>query len=117
MIGIKGEVYPIKKSRFDSDYTVINETYSAKPEYIPSVINRNNGEKINILNLSQTCVPKNEKLIRAKQVTKATKVFTDWDLEKYFSGEAGDWIAANENSYGDCYLIRNDIFLETYTPV
>jgi phosphoglycolate phosphatase len=109
MIGVKGEVYPIKKVRFDTDYDVINEPYNIELEYTPLIINRITGEKVNILNYSQTCVPKNEKIIRARKLDKPTKVFTNWDTDKYFSGEKGDWLAANENSYDDCYIFFGNL--------
>ena len=117
MIGIMGEVYPIKKERFDASYDSTYTLYNTYKDYIPIVINRFTGERRNIASLARVCIPKDEKLIRAVQLTKPTKVFTSWDTEKYFSGSIGDWLVANEGSYDDCYIVSNDIFDITYAEV
>lgn len=117
MIGIKGEVYPIMKDRFEASYDVSGFPYTAQLEYIPAILNRFTGERREIWHYAMTCIPKDEKLVRAKPLDKATKVFTGWDTEKYFSGVAGDWLVANEGSYDDCYIVRGDIFSESYALI
>jgi phosphoglycolate phosphatase len=114
MIGIKGEVYPIKKQRFELSYDVPGIHYSPELEYVPAIINRFTGERHEILPYAKTCVPNNEKLVRAVQIERAAKVFTQWDTDKYFSGVKGDWLVANEGSFEDCYIVRSDIFEESY---
>ena len=117
MIGIEGEVYPIAKSRFETDYLVLDAPCPMEYEYIPAIINRNTGARCEISPYAQACIPTDEKLVRARMLTKATKVFTQWDLEKYFTGKVGDWLVANEDSHGDCYIVRSDIFVKTYDMV
>ncbi len=114
MIGIKGEVYPIKKARFEASYNVPEQPYTSKQEYAPAILNRFTGERREITSYAQTCVPTDEKLVRAKALTKPAKVFTEWDAEKYYTGDVGDWLVANEGNYDDCYIVRNDIFEMSY---
>ena len=114
MIGVKGETYPIRKNSFEASYNALGRPFSPKLEYIPAVLNRLTGQRCEILSYAKSCVPNNEKLVRARVLEKAAKVFTQWDTEKYFSGQPGDWLVANEGSHDDCYIVRSDIFAESY---
>jgi len=114
MIGIIGEVYPIKKERFELSYNVSSSPYISKLEYTPAILNRITGERRELLPFAKTCIPSDEKLVRATKLEKPTKVFTTWDLDKYFSGVIGDWLVTNEGNYADCYIVRSDIFDDTY---
>ncbi|MDR2579943.1 MAG: DHH family phosphoesterase [Fibromonadaceae bacterium] len=117
MIGIEGEVYPILKEKFEKNYVVLDKKYEPVTEYPPTVIDRYSGDKHSILSVAKTCVPISEKIVKAKQVEKRTKVFTYWDAEKYFSGISGDFLAANENDLNDCYIINERIFYKTYEVI
>ena len=117
MIGVQGEVYPIKKERFEAGYNVTGEPYLEKGEYQPMVIDRASGERHGILKSAMACVPKGDNIVRARVLDKETKVFTNWDTEKYFHGSKGDYLVAKEGRYEDCYIVRRDIFLSTYKPV
>jgi len=117
MIGIIGEVYPIKKDRFKASYHAMDTPYCARLEYVPAILNRLTGERRELSPYGKTCVPRDEKLVRGVMLEKATKVFTGWDTEKYFSGDKGDWLVASEGSYEDCYIVRGDIFAKSYTEV
>ena len=116
MIGIQGEVYPIKKERFEASYSVPGEAYHVETEYTPLILNRLTGEKRVLLPYAKACIPKDDKLVRATALEKDTKVFTRWDTERYYHGDAGDFLAANEGAYEDCYIVRKDIFALTYEP-
>ena len=117
MIGIQGEVYPIKKERFEKSYTVPGGVYSLETEYTPSILNRYTGGRTVILPYAKTCIPKDDKFVRARILTKDTKVFTAWDTERYYHGCIGDYLVANEDNYTDCYIVRGDIFAETYERI
>lgn len=117
MIGIEGEIYPILREKFEKNYQVLDKKYEPVSEYPPTVIDRYSGEKHSILSCAKVCVPTNEKIIKAKQVEKRTKVFTYWDAEKYFSGKPGDFLAANENDLQDCYIVNERIFYKTYALI
>ena len=120
MIGINGEVYPIKQTKHERDYDVRDEPYAKTcAEYEPIVIDRITGKQKSLFPFARVCVPRGEQMIRACELARDTKVFTSWDEEKYFYGQAGDYIAAPEpktpgGSYDDVYIIRRGIFEKTY---
>ncbi|GHV11774.1 hypothetical protein AGMMS49938_03080 [Fibrobacterales bacterium] len=117
MIGIEGEVYPILKHKFNKNYTILDTKYESKAEYIPTVIDRISGDKRNILSYAHFCTPKDDKIVKARQISKLTKVFSYWDTEKYFSGKPGDYLAANESDLADCYIINGKIFVDSYEEI
>ena len=117
MIGVRGEVYPIKKERFQASYKTSDAPFAAELEYTPAILNRVTGERRELMPYAYTCVPNDEKYVRARPLAKPTKVFTSWDTDKYFSGAAGDWLVANEGSYDDCYIVQGDIFTDTYAEM
>ncbi|MDR2296641.1 MAG: hypothetical protein LBD95_07580 [Clostridiales Family XIII bacterium] len=117
MIGIEGEVYPILREKFLNNYIVSEEAYRQETEYTPAILNRVTGERTEIAPFARRCVPKDRKLVRARVLERDTKVFSYWDAERYFCGGKGDYLVANEGDYGDCYIIRRDIFMESYEAV
>jgi len=117
MIGIEGEVYPILREKFEKNYIAMEDEYQQTFEYPPAVINRLTGRKQGISRFAKICFPKDQKIIKAKQIDKLTKVFTYWDTEKYFSGKPGDFLTANETDLGDCYIVNERIFYKTYELV
>jgi len=114
MIGIQGEVYPIKRDRLNRSYNLVDEPYREEREYTPVILNRITGERKEILPFARVCVPTDSKLVRAKRLTKAAKVFTVWDTDKYYQGNVGDFLVANDDDHDDCYIVRSDIFEKTY---
>ena len=117
MIGMEGEVYPVLREYFEKNYKVLDKKYEPVAEYPPTVIDRYSGEKHSILASARACVPVSEKIIKAQQVKKRTKVFTCWDLEKYFYGAPGDFLVVNENDLHDCYIVNERIFYKTYEVI
>lgn len=115
MIGIKGEVYPIKKEKFLTSYKVLDKAFILEGvEYYPSIKNTVTGEYYDFRNHAMTCMSTGEVLIYAKPLTKNTKVFTSWDPSKYMSGKAEDYIAVRKDDYNDVYIIEKSIFHMTY---
>jgi phosphoglycolate phosphatase len=114
MIGIEGEIYPILREKFEKNYKVLDKKYEPVTEYPPTVIDRYSGDKRSILECAKVCVPINEKIVKARQISRRTKIFTYWDPEKYFSGVPGDFLTANENDLQDCYIVNERIFYKTY---
>jgi phosphoglycolate phosphatase len=117
MVGILGEVYPILREKFEKSYLAAGGSYGGPLEYVPTAINRATGERQAILPFTAACLPRGEKLVRARPLEKDTKVFSHWDLEKYFYGAPGDFLVAGEGDYGDCYIVRGDIFRSSYEAV
>ncbi len=114
MIGILGEVYPIMRSRFEVAYNATDEPYRQQTEYQPILLDRVTGERREVVPFAKKCVPKGTKLVRARILEKDTKVFSYWDTDKYFFGSKGDYLVANEGKYDDCYIVRGDIFGDSY---
>ena len=114
MIGLSGEVYPIKKAKFELGYKTQNAAYNMDLEYLPTVVNRVTGERKSLLPYFRSCLPRQSKVVHARAILKDTKVFTEWDTDKYFTGMAGDYIAASADNFNDIYIINRDIFGKTY---
>jgi phosphoglycolate phosphatase len=114
MIGISGEAYPIRRRRHEESYEVCDAPYMSNAQYSPVVIDKVTGEKKSALPFARSCIPKGDKIIRADELSRNTKVFSNWDREKYFCGRAGDYIAAPESDFNDVYIINREIFKKTY---
>ena len=117
MIGKRGEVYPIKKEKFDINYSISDQPLNLKADYNPHIKNRNTGAIVELKTISSTCLPTGEVLIHAKQTTRSTKVFTSWDKTGYMIGQLGDFIAVRDDDHQDVYIIDQGIFYETYDEV
>jgi phosphoglycolate phosphatase len=117
MIGVEGEAYPIKRERFERGYEAVSSDYEPNADYEPSIIDKVTGEKKNALSFARSCVPRDEKIIRARRLPRDAKAFSDWDAEKYFRGRTGDYLAAPEADYRDVYIIKREIFDKTYVPI
>ncbi len=114
MIGVKGEVYPIKKEIFEKSYEEMKGKFELKAEYLPTVRNRITGQTENILNFAHCCTPTEETQVFARELDRITKVFTAWDEEKYMLGNPGDFIAVRCDDLHDIYMVERDIFFKTY---
>lgn len=114
MIGIDGEVYPIRKPKFQNSY----EFTDGKPEYAantePVIYNRITGEAYPLVPYQKTCQAKGIYHIFARQLRESTKVFTQWDKYKYLKGVKGDYIAVREDDLTDVYTIDQSVFLRSY---
>jgi phosphoglycolate phosphatase len=115
MIGISGEVYPIKKDRFEASYEIMKGCALPETEYMPVVSEKISGEKKALRPYARTCIPREDRFVRARELAKAAKVFSNWDRDRYFHGVAGDYIAASESDLSDVYIIDRDIFFRTYS--
>ncbi len=117
MIGKRGEVYPIKKEKFQNSYSISDQPLSLQIDYKPHVKNLITGDIIELKTFSSTCIPTGEVRIYARKTTRSTKVFTNWDKEGYMLGKLGDYIALRVNDKNDVYIIDAEIFYETYEEV
>ena len=115
MIGIDGEVYPIRKEKFERSYSPCQDTFSPiNLQYFPSIKNKISGETIGLKSHAAPCLPKGSAQIYAKLLHKTVKVFTAWDSQKYMLGHPGDYIATRPDDPHDIYIIRGDIMERTY---
>ena len=119
MIGIRGEVYPNRKEKFDHTYEVISqqcnlEECTVNMTYEPTAINKLTGERVNLSQYAHTCRPTGETHIHAKQIDKSVKIFTVWDENKYMLGHPGDYLAVRSDDVHDIYIVAEDIFYISY---
>ena len=116
MIGILGEVYPIRREIFEVRYDATGENFRALAtfEYDPTIKRQLTHESIRLATHARCCMPSDETLIYARPLTRTTKVFTDWDLNGYMLGKPGDYLAVRSDNPRDVYIIADDIFDKTY---
>ncbi len=119
MIGIKGEVYPIREEKFKKSYEILDREYDFEKdvlenEYVPTLRNRETGENTLITKYAKCCVPTGKVRIYAKPLTNSVKVFTAWDKSKYMLGKPGDYLAVRSDDLHDVYVIEEKIFYKTY---
>jgi phosphoglycolate phosphatase len=117
MVGVSDEIYPIERDTFERDYDFIGGLYMPASEYPPTVTEKLTGEKKSLAPYVTSCLPKRGKLIRAFELSRDAKVFSDWDSEKYFLGRRGDYIAVPETDTRDVFVINRDIFGKTYDRI
>ncbi|MBR3057643.1 MAG: DHH family phosphoesterase [Clostridiales bacterium] len=117
MIGIEGEVYPIKEEKLRRSYEVSDKPYEHTFEYAPSVKNAVTGDRFEVCKFAKAAVGKGGARIWAKPLTNYVKLFTAWDEEKYYAGVPGDYIACREDDEHDIYIIRSTLFDQLYFEV
>ena len=117
MIGSKGEVYDIRKDKFERSYYLSDEKldiFNQMLDFIPSVETVPEGKCIAIDEYANVCYPKPGKNIYAKEIGTRTKVFGINNKEDYFIGKSGDFLAVRMDDLKDAYIIKRDIFHGTY---
>lgn len=118
ILGVEGEVYPCKKAKFERSYKVLDGEYEYPGEYSPAVINRETGDRMDILKVAKRCVVSGGgEGIYARELTSRIKVFTAWDPDKYYLGLPGDFLAVRMDDLSDIYIIAKRIFEKTYEEV
>lgn len=115
VIGIRGEIYPIRKEKFEQSYRYDNAPYVFRGEYAPTIKDTLNGISLPLLPHAKSCISTGGSEIYAKPLQHSAKVFTLWDEEKYMMGKLGDYLAVRKDDLQDIYIIRKDIFSETYS--
>lgn len=119
LIGIKGEVYPNSKEKFERSYQIIEGDYfleecTMDAEYIPTIKNRVTGKTTPIFRFAHKCIPTEDTFIYAKPLEKRMKVFASGDEEKYMLGVPGDYLAVRCDDLHDIYIVEKSIFGKTY---
>ncbi|MBQ4537525.1 MAG: DHH family phosphoesterase [Lachnospiraceae bacterium] len=117
MIGIKGEVYPCEKEKFERSYRVLEEPYVFDAEYEPMIKHTDEGKNISLIPYAKACVPTGDVIIYTKPLDHRVKVFTTWDVDKYMLGTEGDYLAVRADDLQDAYIIDGAIFDWTYEAI
>jgi phosphoglycolate phosphatase len=120
MVGVRQEVWPIRREKFEASYRerdgayIPDERFITESHYEPTVKDRIQGDSVSLLPYTRSCVPTGDIMIYAKELDKRTKVFTSWNMEGYMFGDVGDYLAVRSDDPSDAYVIERSIFIETY---
>lgn len=117
MIGIQGEVTLLYHDQFMKKYSFSNEAFSPKTPYLPILKNRITGEVLELMDFVQSCVPTGRTFVYAKQLEKATKVFTIGDSNIYQHGAIGDYLVAPCDNLKELSVIEQDMFALSYKQI
>lgn len=120
MIGCRGEVYDIRREKFENTYETTDEkldVFQQMMEFIPEVQAIPEGSFISIDEIAKLCVPKQSDGIYAIPLKKKSKIFQKDQNGTYFLGRPGDYLAIRKDDLTDIYVIQKEIFQQTYTPV
>jgi phosphoglycolate phosphatase len=107
MIGIKGEVYPMQKAKFEESYAVTDDSFSLPISYPPTILDHETGTRIPLLEYAKVCIGGGGH-VSAVRLKRGVKVFTLWDAENYLLGNVYDWIV--RLSSDDLYVVTADVF-------
>ena len=117
MIGYRGEVYDIKKEKFERTYETTEEpldVFVQMMDMLPAAEIQSTGDYVSLEEMARLCYPKSGVGIYAKKLEKRTKVFPVGDGQEYFLGRPGDYMAVRPDDLCDIYIIESEIFYRTY---
>lgn len=114
MIGYYGDIYPIRREKFEKKYEALDAPYRKQFEYAPTVRGMSRNEAYELLPYARQCVRRAEAAIYARELKIPTKVFSKWDYEKYMYGNAGDYLCFTMDDNTDVYTVKREVFEETY---
>lgn len=122
MIGLKGEVYPVTREKFEKNYRATDEQYEMKEhmmqaDYISTIRNITDGSSKEIIRFAKVCIPTEQPHIHAKMLTEMVKVFTYRDRETYMLGKPGDFLAVRCDDRHDIYVVERDVFYKSYEEI
>ena len=117
IIDYSGNVFPISKEKFNSNYTVTRKKFRPEFDYVPTIKNADTGKVMQLLPLAKSCTSTGELNIFAKKISKTTKLFPYWDCEKYMLGQKGDYIAVSIENKHNVFIIEKNLFKKTYKPM
>ena len=115
LIGVQGEVYPIREDVFTRKYTAGQETAREEHAY-PPVVLAPGGERIFLHERARVCTSREERVL-AMPLQRGLKLFTFWDSESYMLGQPGDWLVQTKNAPQDQYIITQELFPRLYRAV
>lgn len=116
MIGVESEVYINTEAYFLSHNVLSEAPYEFHGEYAPTIreaVKAVGVESRSLKEYARTCIPKDDSLIHAREITRKTKVFVTWS-DSYMLGKPGDVLASRADNPADVYIIQKDIFEKTY---
>ena len=118
MIGLTGEVYPIKKDQFQSKYQPTGQPADLElsDSYPPVVVDPDSGLRLSLPELARACLVRGGARVIARRLSEGVKVFTIWDNDNYLRGKAGDWLVRGA-APNDFYVVTEAIFPRLYKAI
>ena len=120
MIGMRGEIYHIRRERFEQTYETLEEPidiFEQMFQYLPEVRVCETDDFITLDEIAYVCWPQKKNGIYAIALERRTKVFNPYNEGEYFVGRKGDYLAIRQDDLSDIYVIKNGIFQETYEEI
>lgn len=120
MVGCRGEVYHIDAKKFANTYVETEENldvFKQMLDFIPEIQMVESGEFISLDEKAKICYANPANTILAMPLGKYTKVFYGEHEEDYFVGRPGDYLVVRKDDLHDVYIIKNNVFLQTYENV
>ena len=117
MVGVEGEIYPIKRDKLNNRYRFTGLSYSRDFEYAPRIKNINTNETKFVMKFAKGVQSTSNTIVYAKPLEKPVKLFTTWNDDRYYAGNVGDYIAVGSDDEHDIYVINKDIFPKTDKPI
>ncbi len=114
MIGIKGEVYPNRREKFERAYEVLDTPYVFEGEYAPLAKDVMEGKHVSLIPYAKPCVVTGDDYIYAKKLDHRVKIFTEWYKDTYMLGKEGDYLVVRNEDSHDVYVVEGNIFEKTY---
>ena len=114
MVGLAGEIYPIAEKKLRSSYFSLGRPYSRTFEYAPTIKNVQSDEKKAVIDYAEAVIGIGSTRIYAKPLDRPIKLFTEWDDEKYYYGDVGDYITVREDDSHDIYIVSKTMFDRLY---
>lgn len=127
MIGSKGETYEVRKSKFDSMYSLETSGCKITVEDLcnefsrtPSVEVKLTGDVVSLLNYAKICLPKKLNKVYVSQIIKGcVKIYSTRvsGTNQYYLGEANDYITVDITSPTSIHIVKLDPFAKTYEKI
>lgn len=114
MVGLAGEIYPIAEKKLRSSYFALGRPYSRTFEYAPTIKDVQSDEKKSVIDYAEAVISIGSTRIYAKPLDRPIKLFTEWDDEKYYYGDVGDYITVREDDPHDIYVVNRTMFDRLY---
>ena len=117
MIGVSGEIYPIREDTLRHKYALTEAPYGLfTGDYPPTVRDTATGDMWELLPHARCCAANENDatLVHALRLTRRTKVFTAWSEDNYMLGLPGDLLVASVARPEDKYIVEGNIFERTY---
>lgn len=112
-----GDVVPITNDHYLRNYTKTRKKFRLSTDYNPTIKIADTGKTYVLMDYVKPFISTGNMNIKAKKLTKMTKLFTYWDNEKYMLGQKGDYIAISQDDEHNIFIIDKNQFKKTYASV